>query len=607
MTNRGIEAQGYYVGTYESGGVDYYAYAFATVRGESGVVRYPLGNYIDIYGKCEDGNYRRLRYDNTSIIGGLGTVTRETALTKYATNTVGGNYPASTGVTEILVPLTTISQGIITGGCWWFKAQGAVSVPSGNILFSLYNMKPDEDVYSTTPLATAIIAKSSYATSFQGASDFYVYFEFSKPVVVGSSGNGINSNNTVALGMRLDAYTGSGATDFTSGGVTSTGTYYIRSDSQFIAASDNRKPLCAINVCGAKQFYTEPDNNGMATAFMGISKVAAATGLTDCDMTGLDLVIAAQGIKDDSSGTITGTANTLLSSPYEVICFLSHYYNGTEWATDRQPNIDAADLTLLQTGDYARSIAGKSEGGSNIDALGEILRESTCFIMPCSMGSVLRVYGQTYTPVATLTDDNSFFNSWSKGSYESIINNAVISFGKGLIDITTGNSTMLGETYGETVQCTTSTDDLWEYAEQSQLTYGIRPLSRISANWLGDYDSANVYLKWLLTNYDHPDWCVSITQPVKESFYDIANYVNNGIVVNISSAMMPAYFGASNDLVRYQSDGTEIDPNHGRYSATRQTYRAQIIGWSLEWSLEAGLLVTYKARVISPYHPNDIT
>lgn len=223
MTSVGIQVPAYSVGSLDAI-YQTYGYAYGTGRANKTVSPTQqfsyYGGVAKQYAKGRDGLYKEF-----FNFGAAPTIPWRTSCD------IGANAVAAMGTVEVGVqPVPGANTNyIITGGRWRFKGQSpSVTVPVGNIIFTLYSSVGGSALESKE-VASCIIPKSKYATEYQGASDFWVYFGFAQPFVYGkSTGDGNYTETNLTIGMKLDVYTGSATTDFVSGKVDSASVFYTK-------------------------------------------------------------------------------------------------------------------------------------------------------------------------------------------------------------------------------------------------------------------------------------------------------------------------------------------------------------------------------------------
>lgn len=139
-------------------------------------------------------------------------------------------------------------------------------------------------------------------------------------------------------------------------------------------------------------------------------------------------IFTIDGLKDDSSGTITGSADQLFESAFDIIKFLYYMQNGqslTGWDTSRFPT--AASL--------APNLGGAEESAVTYrDLIIDILENASSKLIPNRNGSFSYwVYGVRQEAVALLTEANSRILDIRSAGLDNIINSFKVEFNKKIV------------------------------------------------------------------------------------------------------------------------------------------------------------------------------
>lgn len=133
--------------------------------------------------------------------------------------------------------------------------------------------------------------------------------------------------------------------------------------------------------------------NGLATSYFTLTHDNA--NFTAPDMSGLDFIFEIDGIEDDSSGTITGVANQLITLPHHVARLLTYNYNGTNWVNNiyDSSTYSGTHTRLSATGYYSRSVAGASNGVVRArQLLNDVMNEHACYLTKVNTTNKLALY-----------------------------------------------------------------------------------------------------------------------------------------------------------------------------------------------------------------------
>lgn len=588
----------------------YWSYGFAT----SLSTQYTIPTVNQYFAQCEDGYYREV---DTGVVG-----------TFYGNDVAatGANYPTPQGITERLVKInrnaSTENKGVI-GGRWRFRGQnnGALA-PSGRIQFSLYVANVDDAASYPRPIMTqvrtAFVEKSDYYTQLRSASDFYVEFRFQEVYWDGRSPDGgtlVPSLPTFYIGMVLSQYAGAGV-DFEDGGVSTTsGTYFYRVGQQGVSeATSGTTPyaqVTGLELIGASTI-SPSDQDGLRINYFYVNPGTAPTGQTNPDISNLDLQVEVDGIRDDVSGTITGTPSQVITYPHHAIQLLTLKWNGSTWASssdwDHTAFSSRYSTIFTSTYKWRRSLGGFSSGDSSAEDLAANISEEMAGYIVQRINGKLAWWPwgvENVSSIRTFTDDTIRVLDWSTLDASSVVNQVYLSYSRGTINgddkaVIAGNEipnfdTEINWYYGANSYATFLTT-------ASNALYGRRNLDERSANWINDSTSAQTYADFILRTYDHPHRIMRMEVPFWEN-YDLQLLD----IIELLSAAAPARKGtcASARLPTY--NGTEVDPIQGNYWRRAQRYRMQIISRDVNFQRGERPTLVLTCRVIKPYHPNDPT
>lgn len=552
--------------THISGGVQAYY-----VRDRDGVYRQvssaPAGA---AYEYTDSGSSTRHLYWNEDI---------EEAAYRFA---VGNKYMIST--------VEMMFHG--TGDATWSGGSGD---KMGTFIFKLY----EHDRVTGGPgelLATANMDKSVYETQFRGStsSRFWVGAPFDKVAICSKeSYYWLSVSQTTNLGSTTNEDLGPPARNSTASGIVRA---YLYTDSargrqkekgwriKDTAIYDKIFKLYGVTLTD----YPNPgtsgttDSEGLGHAYFEAAQrnitVQGDMVYLGPSVADLDFVVEANGLKDDSSGTITGTPSAVLTTAKHAIRCLDREWNGTTWAGGR------FDWTKLSGyhGLGNRTIKGRTTSRTLLpDFISAICKSSASKIVQTNSSTPLAfwAWGTTSTPTVRLCQEDTVILSVDQRGVETIINRLGLLYDKRVKNLDLiGERTQDGRTdYAGYLNWRYDTNSLTTtLSTRSQSLYGDRVLSNPGHDWAADSATAEELAKYYLSVFAFPSVYVSVEVPyLKYSTLDIMD------VIYIVSPDLPSYFGTASSapLPTYGTTSlSEVDLLQGNYLVRANEYRAQIEG-----------------------------
>lgn len=537
-----------------------------------------------------------------------------------------GSYPTSHGKTEFLAPLDYDLRGCIcTQLKWWCRGQSGGYVGVGGIVLSLYRKSGNagfgdrQKPTTWEQIASVEIPKSDYTTQFNSGSDFWVKGVLETPVVLKDQPEDFSDGSwfvgpppTYAVGVRLTNYTGSSTTDATSGKtapMTSDQYYLYRSSTAGEIWTDPGSvalPLVGIDVADFTFDTGSTDATGLSYRYVILGQ--DATQSKKCDLQQLDLAVRVPPLKDDGSGTLTGTIDKPLYEPDEVVKLLGYTWNGSSWVDGNI--IDTSTFSSLTTvftsGNYQRHVRGFAEGETtNQDLIAQIAKETCCFLVPLSSGKIaLWPWGAMSNPVRVFTDAEIIeLSGIEETDPSTVINNIRIGYSKNYLNIfdqweASGQASNLG---GVVAINKNSGPPYSVYLGNSETIYGKRELEQTDYQFIGDSTSATTRALYLATRHDHTHRVFSMTVP----YFDNTD-LKLMDVIDVISVHLPSFLGSSSNGRLPTYNGIENDVFNGEYPKQAQRRRCQIIGINNDYDQDFPKLVL-KVREIKPRHFNDPT
>lgn len=464
-----------------------------------------------------------------------------------------------------------------TGVVGWV---GGTATQAGKIIFRIYEENESLSVPGQL-IGTAVANKADYQASFRGltSTSFYVEANFDKPVIFSKASNYYlsvaqtfsaveddapplsNNASATVYDKYLDTSTGRGQ-ELT--WVSVTGTNVDRIFDIFGAVfTDTATPSGA-----------EINGDGLGHGYFTITQRAAGFPA----LNNIPYIVSVNGLKDDSSGTITGAASSVLTTAKHAIRCLDREWNGSTWTGGR------FDWTKLSGyhGLGSRIIKGRTEGRTLLqDFISNICKSSASKVLQVNSTTPLAFYawGTSTTPTVRLSQEDTQIISLERKGTETIINRLTLLYDKRVKDTQlVGVRTQDGQTdFAGVIDWRYTTSALTTaLSTNSRSLYGDRVLDAPEHPWIGDSTTAEEMAKYYLGVFAYPLAYATVEVPyLKYSAIEIMD------VIYIVHPDLPSYFGTSSNaaLPTYGTTTlTEVDLIQGNYWVRAQEIRAQVEG-----------------------------
>lgn len=601
-----IEVKGYLISAVASTAP---SYAYATTLGTSSS-GYINDGVVTYYVKDYDGVYRAAKSGTVGTgINGLGT------------GAVSATHRAATTEDCWRTGFASVSTDnyLATGINWQFRGTGVAGTVTGSVTFKVYeddgNGRPAQN-----PIATSVVDKASYSAQYQAAALFTITGSFDKPFLFNKSTyyyvSFSGENEVLAAcseslfeewgGGAVTLYQRNGSIAATAGNVWATyGTLYPKPTFSFYPCNFADTPDPSSGLVSS--------NTGLGYSYFTVTQNTAGTGQTNPDLTKLDWVVGIGGMKDNSSGTISGSAGYRIIDALNACKLLDKEWNGSSWTGGR---IDSTKFSSYQLGAsntgvaYERDLFGATTGRVTLT---EILRD----ICRCSASRLATVnsttsgkylgfwaHGQTVATSAVITDEEAKIISIDQRGVESIVNHIQGGIGRSLTSVDPNRWVLSGG-------APDSTGIIYIYngspgagatlCSLSTTTYGQRYLANAQFNFIGEVGSAATLAAAIVQKYAFPTVFVEIEVPFFK--YSTLSLLD---VVEVFHPDLPAYFGTSSDAHSPTYTGTEVDMRDNLYWKRAQRYRAQIESRTIDFNLGDFPTLTLVVRLLLN-SPNDPT
>lgn len=344
----------------------------------------------------------------------------------------------------------------------------------------------------------------------------------------------------------------------------------------------------------------ETNNSGLAYAQFTVTQRELEANNTDISK--IDWIISVNGLKDDSSGSISGVADALIERVDHAVKLLAQEYSAsTGWALSSSWSFSGYSSTYYQ----GNTIKGKSEGEETFEGfLRKICRNSAAkIVLVDSAQMALYLWGAEVDSTATFDQENSKIIRVSKLDASHVVNDLTIAYNKELITFDAINISTEGipAEYTSVLRRNSDTNSsLSNLALYSESIYGKRYLSDIYFDLLASDTLADRIAQYYLTTFTEPPVYVQIEVP-----FEYYTTLDNLDVITIKHPSLPCYFGSSPNAQLPHFEGEEIDPNQGMNLTRAKRYRAQIEGIVINFNSDAVPTLLLTARLL--LNPNDPT
>lgn len=352
------------------------------------------------------------------------------------------------------------------------------------------------------------------------------------------------------------------------------------------------------------------DQEGRGQSLFEVSQYGTSTQLDK-----LDFIVTVNGITDDGSGTITGSAGSVIETPLHVAKLLTREWDsGTSAWVDGV--LDTSKLTSSHThinntsSRYYRKLSGAAIGRVLLDALlGALMKESCakmCLVNSTTSNKFLGIYGwgSNLTAVATITDEDAEISSIEQRGTESLVNRVQAYYDKSILNLSVENVLTNGALaiYGGMANWYSGANtNATSYTQRSESIYGKRYLNTTSWDWINDATSAEHVAEYILASFAKPQIYVELRVPLQQ--YRTLEIMD---VVEIAHPDLPSFYGTSADARNMHYQGSEADVLKGFPLKRTKRYRAQIEGRQIDYNFGEVPELKLSVRLLLNY-PKDPT
>lgn len=566
------------------------AWAYATTLASE----HPVGGISAYYAKDVKGTYQQVSSASS------------TSAFLYGNNFASGKNSAGYGSNTVrAVPFTPTTAYVVTSGYLAIKKNLGTDNESMTI-----EIRASDRNQTTTPTSApgTILAKGvcDLATLSSAAGEYQLEIPFDKAIVLQPSTTYYfvsYYSNKSTTGLTLMYY---------DGGISETAyntAYTTEADGLWVTSATAKSfqwywQLKGVVFNDFPSGTATADSHGLGAAYFYLTQKS----FTEMpQIQNLDFVVAVNGLKDDSSGTITGTPSATITGIADAIELMSQTWDGSAWSPDTgvSGNWNFNDFSSTYAADIA--ITGATNGQTTFEQwLRDVCRNTaTKIVQTSTQGGQLTPYcwGTTRTSAATFTQENSKVTRLEQSNPSFVINKTTIAYSKRLIyfDSLIAASQGVSSDYTAILNLHDATSA--EYTSligNSEAIYGERSLADIFFNWIDSLALATRVARFYLTNYNEPPKYVNVEAP-----FDRFGTLSNMNVVTIINPSLPNYYGGIPNAKLPHYLGETVDVTLGYNLCEALPYRAQIEGKTLTFNEDAAPTLNLVCRLLT--NPNDPT
>jgi hypothetical protein len=290
----------------------------------------------------------------------------------------------------------------------------------------------------------------------------------------------------------------------------------------------------------------------------------------------VNVQIKTTGTADDGSGTITGSASSVITRPDHVAKLITGNWTGSAWEASTD-----WDFTTLAT-EYAaaygtdRRLVGYQDAPVTLrEMLEAICRDSGSRIGVNNSGKLfLWPWGYDYTPVADIPPGDIVPQSWSISDASTVVNQVAVNYGNTNVDVLYLRNRKQQKNFSGIVDRSVARLGVAQANGANSVTlFGRRYLSRTDTNYVGSLAAAETLADSLFIRYSKPLILASFNVPL-----DTYKALKPLDVITFEHTAFPAFYGAAPASNAPKENGDFVELKSGRYWYAGQRYRGLIEG-----------------------------
>lgn len=586
-------------------------FAYATTLG----TEFPNDGISNYYILDRDNRYRRIATASVVSTPVIQYGNFVNNIGDYGGTALGGGEQAwrlDTYNNSAVIDLSTDNYGITHVDVFFSGVNDGAAAVSGQVFVKIYDHDPVAD-WPGQVLATGVRDKTDFTSSIRGSTDFTVVFTLDKVVPL--------TNRSDYYYLSVGQTNTSGDTGTMQIGIPNTGGVMPStvSNPQFDKAGyvtstfgEWRKlgditqhmqyAIYGIKMTDTATPISDNVNNiGLGHSYFQVTQLTAPTSQPNPTLTDLNFIVAVDGLKDDGSGTITGSAGSQILNAHHAVKLLSREWSGTAWDASTSWDFTAYSTTH----DSSRTISGTTTGNVTYEEwLRDICKNSASKVALRKNGKLgFYTWGSEQASAATFDQENSKVISCLKLDASYVLNKMTIAYARQLISFNALNIPIENVSSDYTAVLRRDADTNTEMKlliGNSEALYGAREFVDILFDWIDSLEVAKVLNQFYLTNYNEPPVYVELEVPF--SYFAILEPLS---VVKIKHPALPTYFGSSPKTGLPHYSGVTIEPSGGYVLTRAKTYHGQTEGMEISFSGDAVPSLKLTCRLL--LNPNDPT
>ena len=311
------------------------------------------------------------------------------------------------------------------------------------------------------------------------------------------------------------------------------------------------------------------NESGFGYSYLSFTQYGASAS-EKAVLTDENFIVNCDGIKDDGSGTISGSAGLLLEDVEDVLKLLTTEFDGTNWNINSDLDVTTYATELAELATAGVKCAGRTSGRQGLKAtLEDVLYSTACRIGLTSQGMTVAPMGKTLASSGRIDDsDARILNLEMRAADETIINKFIVNYDQQLSSnefYLAANENDLRDFVGYYVL------DSGSFVANSKDIFGIKELR--NNRFL--FAKTATHVQEVVEDYA----LVYGRQPIQLVTFDVPflKYSNMEVfqVWELVSSRMPGFYGTSSDAYSPTYGGAVVTT--GKFTETRaEEYRVKI-------------------------------
>lgn len=476
---------------------------------------------------------------------------------------------------------------------WCYGVNDGAAAVSGQVFVKVYDHNQSGD-WPGSLLGTAVRDKTDYTANIRGSADFTIALTFDRPIAL----TGKSTYYYISLGqtettgdvgtIQIPIYgsaTGISNHSYDRGGyVTNTPGEWRKLGS---ATQDFQYKLYGVKLTDTPSpSGSEINSSGLGHSYFTVTQKTAIASTSNPNVTSLAYNLSIDGLKDDSSGNITGSPSSVITRLHHAVELLEQEYDGSTWEPTGNWDFDVySDThTAATSGKFARTIAGSTSGDVTFERwLADACKSLAARPVMRKNGKLAIYYwGTEQSSIKTLTQENSKITRVDALDPSYALTVLKLAYNKSILTFKPENLATedISKDFQAVIEWYFSANDLASSIIGSAAgLYGDRHNADLYYTWIDSTRSAEALAFYLLSTYNNPPIYVEVTAPLSEM--TSAEPMN---VIELKHPALPNFDGASSNAKLPDYQGTSVDVTDGYVLTRAKRYRSQIEGMYINFS-----------------------